>query len=54
MSNIETENAKESEKQETLARWELYQESREVVSNEAMTEWLDSWGTDKVNPCPTS
>ncbi|WP_020210952.1 hypothetical protein [Gilvimarinus chinensis] len=41
-----------TEKHEALARWETYQETGEVVSNDAMTEWLDSWGTDAEKPCP--
>lgn len=49
---IEAEEAKEHEKQEALARWEAYQETGEVVTNDAMTEWLDSWGSDKEKSCP--
>ena len=49
---IEAEEGKEHEKQETLMRWEAYQETGEVVSNEAMTEWLDSWGSDEEKACP--
>ncbi len=49
---IEQEEAKESEKQETLARWENYQESGEVVSNEDVMDWLDSWGSDQEKSCP--
>lgn len=49
---LDDEEAKDSEKQEALARWEAYQETGEVVSNDAMTEWLDSWGTDEESSCP--
>lgn len=49
---IEAEEAKGHEKQEALARWEAYQETGQVVSNDAMMEWLDSWGTDKEKSCP--
>jgi len=49
---IEQEEIKESEKQETLARWEKYQETGEVVNNDDMVNWLDSWGTDQDKPCP--
>ncbi len=49
---IEQEESKEHEKQETLARWECYQETGQVVSNGNMNEWLDSWGTDQEKPCP--
>lgn len=49
---IEQEEAKEFEKQETLARWKKYQETGEVVSNAEVMDWLDSWGTDQEKPCP--
>lgn len=49
---IEAEEAKDHEKQEALARWEAYQQTGEVVSNEAMMEWLDSWGIDGEKACP--
>jgi predicted transcriptional regulator len=49
---IEDEETKEHESRTALARWEQYQESGEVVDNEVMKEWLDSWGTDKEVPCP--
>lgn len=49
---IAMEEAKEREKVEALARWEAYQVTGEVVSNEAMTDWLDSWGADKEKSCP--
>lgn len=47
----EQEN-KEHEKQQTLARWEHYQETGETVNNGVMMEWLDSWGTEQEKPCP--
>lgn len=50
---IELEEARYHEQQEAQARWERYQESGEVVSNDEMMEWLDSWGTDQEKPCPT-
>ena len=49
---IEQEESKEYEKQETLARWERYQKTGDVVSNDSMMEWLDSWGNDQEKPCP--
>ena len=38
--------------QETLERWEAFEQSGETVSNEAVTQWLDSWGDDDEKPCP--
>ncbi|MEN8251124.1 MAG: ribbon-helix-helix protein, CopG family [Bacteroidota bacterium] len=49
---IGEEEIKEREKQETLARWEHYQETGEVISNNEMMEWLDSWGTEQEKSCP--
>lgn len=50
---IEQEELKAAEEQETLTRWERYQETGEVVSNDSMMTWLDSWGSDHEKPCPT-
>ena len=49
---INQEEIREHEKQETLARWEHYRETGESVSNDVVTEWLDTWGTDQEKPCP--
>lgn len=38
---------------ETLARWEAYKATGEVVEHDAVMEWLESWGTDNEKPCPT-
>lgn len=49
---IEEEESKQRENELTMARWEEYQETGEIVSNESMIDWLDSWGTEKEKPCP--
>ena len=49
---IENEERKQRENELTLARWEEYQETGEIVSHDVMTEWLESWGTDQEKPCP--
>ena len=49
---VEAEERKHRENKLTLARWEEYQETGETVSNEIMTEWLESWGTEQENSCP--
>ena len=51
-SYIEQEEAKLYENKEALERWETYQETGEVVSNAAMTEWLNSWGSEQEKSCP--
>jgi predicted transcriptional regulator len=32
--------------------WVEYRRTGQSVSNEVMTAWLDTWGTDKEGPCP--
>ena len=49
---IEQEEQKQRENEITVARWEEYQETGETVSNEAMMDWFDSWGTDQEKSCP--
>lgn len=49
---IEQEETRALENQETLTRWEKYQETGAVVSNDEMMNWLDSWGSDQEKPCP--
>lgn len=49
---IEDEERKQRENELTMARWNEYQETGETVSNETMTEWLGSWGTEQEKPCP--
>jgi len=49
---VEEEERKERENALTVARWEEYQETGEAVSNEAMMDWLESWGTEQETVCP--
>ena len=49
---IKQEETREYEKQEVLARWGRYEETGEAISNDVVTEWLDSWGTAQEKPCP--
>ncbi|MEH6548866.1 MAG: ribbon-helix-helix protein, CopG family [Pseudomonadales bacterium] len=49
---IEEEERKQRENEQTMARWEEYQETGETVNNEDMMDWLESWGTDVEKPCP--
>ena len=37
---------------ETLARWEAYKATGEVVQHDTVMEWLESWGADNEKPCP--
>ncbi len=49
---VEEEERKHHENKLTLARWEEYQETGEITSNDVMTKWLESWGTDQEESCP--
>lgn len=49
---IDEEERKQRENDLTLTRWEEYQEAGEIVSNDAMTDWLESWGTGSEKSCP--
>lgn len=51
MRYIEQEEYNERLKQETILRWEEA-ESGKIVSNKAMTDWLDTWGTDNESDRP--
>lgn len=50
INRLETE---ERRRQETLERWEAYEQSGESVSHEDIADWLDSWGADEERTCPT-
>lgn len=49
---LDKEEEIEARNREADAAWEEYQRTGEFVSNEAVTAWLDTWGTDKESPCP--
>lgn len=44
----------EQRRQETLNRWETYQQTGDTVNHNMMSSWLESWGDDKKKPCPTT
>lgn len=49
---LDREETTEQFKQETVARWEEYCQNGRSLSNKAVMEWLDSWGTDKELEAP--
>jgi len=49
---IEREEAKESFKQEALTSWTTYQETGRHLTNQEVSEWLKTWGTDKETKIP--
>ena len=49
---LEREEEAERRNLEADEAWADYRRTGQVVSNEAMTAWLDTWGTDREAPCP--
>ncbi|GFO54160.1 CopG family transcriptional regulator [Geomonas sp. Red276] len=49
---LDREEAAERFKQETLDRWEEYRTTGKSVSNDAVMEWIDTWGTDDEKEAP--
>jgi predicted transcriptional regulator len=49
---LDKEEETERRNQEADSAWEDYKRSGLGVENDAMTAWLDSWGTDQETPCP--
>jgi len=50
MDRLET---KERRIQETLSRWEAYEQTGESIPAESVEQWLESWGDKQEKPCPT-
>jgi predicted transcriptional regulator len=46
------EEARESFKQEALSSWTAYQESGRHLTGEEVSDWLNTWGTDKETELP--
>ena len=51
---VDREEAAEQERQLLLERWNRYQETGESIPHEKVVKWLETWGTDKESPCPTT
>ena len=51
---VDREEATEQERKLLLERWNRYQETGDGVPHETVVKWLETWGTDKEAPCPTS
>ncbi|MBF0497330.1 MAG: ribbon-helix-helix protein, CopG family [Deltaproteobacteria bacterium] len=49
---IDKEETIEARNREADAAWQEYQRTGRFVGNEAMTAWLDTWGTDQEGQCP--
>ncbi len=48
---LEQEEYNEQLNQETLTRWQEAEKGK-VISHQAMTKWLDTWGTDDEDGKP--
>ena len=51
---IDQLEAQEKRRQETLARWEVYEQTGETIEHDTMVEWLESWGGKEEKPCPVT
>jgi len=51
---IDQLEAQEKRRQETLARWEAYEQTGETIGHDTMVEWLESWGGEEEKPCPAT
>ena len=49
---LEREEEIEQRNREADEAWEEYRRTGQFVSHEAISAWLDTWGTDKEGPCP--
>ena len=49
---LNREEAVERFREETRNRWEEYRQTGSTVSNEAIMEWLESWGSDNEKKVP--
>jgi len=49
---LEREEQAEQFRQEASAAWEEFQATGQYVSDEVMTAWLESWGTDAERDAP--
>ena len=49
---LEREEEIEQRNREADEAWAEYRRTGQFVSHEAMSAWLDTWGTDTEGPCP--
>jgi len=49
---IEREEIKEKRDQQSIERWEQFQEDDDSIANDSVINWLDSWGAEQEKPCP--
>ncbi len=49
---VEREEARENFKQEALASWKAYQETGQHLTGQEVSNWLNTWGTNKETDAP--
>lgn len=49
---LDREERAEHFRRETIDRWEEYRQTGATVSNEAVMEWLESWGSENEKKAP--
>ena len=49
---VNREEAREKFKQEALLSWKNFQETGQHLTYQEVSDWLDSWGTDKERVVP--
>ena len=49
---VDREEAMENFKQEALASWTAYQETGRHLTGQEVSDWLNSWGTEKETKIP--
>lgn len=49
---VEREEARENFKQEALASWKAYQETGQHLTGQEVSDWLNTWGTNKETDTP--
>lgn len=49
---VRREEARESFKEEALAAWSAYQETGRHLTGKEVSDWLNTWGTDKKRKPP--
>ena len=49
---IDQLETQEKRRQESLERWEVYEQTEETIAHDTLVEWLESWGGEQEKPCP--
>lgn len=50
---LEREEEAEQIRRESLERWERFEATGATVHHDVVEAWLETWGTDREDECPT-